>query len=341
MLYKKLETHNTLELRLQNCCKIYCQSDKKNLPSIINSDQTGFLKNRFIGENIRLLNYIINYTEKEELPGLLLFIDFEKAFDTIEWPFIEKTLKYYNFGDSLTSWIKLFYTDISSRIQNNGWSSDFFLLTTGVRQGCPLSPYLFLLCAEILGAAVRRDDEVKGIQTYGKECKVSQYADDTTLILNGSLSSVERSFSLLDAFALMSGLKVNYAKTEALWIGTSKNRTDKLLIKQNIKSGGAGSGAWTRGSMIAREKKFGRVRLSTNALKINMEDVPSIVTFENLSWSSSVNRLLLLFVLALVNLDLLWMESQTSWMGSLTAVSTCSHLMENLPKGFYWQALVL
>ena len=83
--------------------------------------------------------------------------------------------------------------------------------------------------------------------------------------------------------------------------------------------------------MIAREKKFGRVRLSTNALKINMEDVPSIVVIENLSWSSSVNRLLLLFILALMNLDLLWRESKTSWMESkrlveesLTAVSTCS-----------------
>ena len=105
--------------------------------------------------------------------------------------------------------------------------------------------------------------------------------------------------------------------------------------------GGAGSGVWTRGSMIAREKKFGRVRLSTNALKINMDDVPSIVVFENLSWSSSVNRLLLLFILTLVNLDLLWRESQTSWMESkrlveesLTAVSTCSHLVENLLKRF-------
>ena len=81
--------------------------------------------------------------------------------------------------------------------------------------------------------------------------------------------------------------------------------------------------------MIAREKKFGRVRLSTNGLKMNMEDVPSIVVIENLSWSSSVNRLLLLFILALVNLDLLWRESQASWMESkrlveesLTAVST-------------------
>ena len=141
---------NWRPITLLNCdykiaAKSIASRIKRTLPSIINSDQTGFLKNRFIGENIRLLNYIINYTDKEELPGLLLFIDFEKAFDTIEWPFIAKTLKYYNFGDSLISWIKLFYTDISNCIQNNGWSSDFFLLTRGVRQGCPLSPYLFFI----------------------------------------------------------------------------------------------------------------------------------------------------------------------------------------------------
>ena len=92
----------------------------------------------------------------------------------------------------------------------------------------------------------------------------------------------------------------------------------------DAKPGGAGSGVWTRGSMIAREKKFGRVRLTTNALKINMEDVPSIVVIDNLSWSSSVNRLLLLFILALVNLDLLWRESKRLVEESLTAVSTCS-----------------
>ena len=161
--------------------------------------------------------------------------DFEKAFDTLEWPFIKKTSKYFNFGDSLISWITLFYTEISSCIQNNGWSSDFFLLTRGVRQECPLSPYLFLLCAEIFGTAVTRDDEVKGIyDIYDKECKVCQYADSTTLILNGSQSSIERSFLLLDAFAQVSGLKVNYEKTEALWISTHKNRTDKLIKKSTI-----------------------------------------------------------------------------------------------------------
>ena len=169
------------------------------------------------------------------LPGLLLFIDFEKVFDTLQWTFIEKTLKYYNFGNSLFSWIKLFYTDISSSIQNSGWTSDFFNLSRGVRQGCPLSPYIFILCAEILGTAIRRDKLIYGIKISDKECKVSQYADDTTLILDGTKPLIERSFLLLDIFAKLSGLKVNYEKTEALGIGSFKNRTDKLAIKENIK----------------------------------------------------------------------------------------------------------
>ena len=196
---------------------------RKVLPKIINNDQTGFLKGRFIGENIRLIDSIINYTNTEKIPGLLLFVDFEKAFDSIEWSFIEKTLKYYNFGTSLVTSVKVFYTDISSCVMNNGWSSDFFNLGRGVREGCPLSPYLLILCAEILSNTVRKHNEVRGIKIFHTECKLSQYADDTTMILDGSKSSFLRSLYLLDAFASTSGLKVNYEKTEALWIGASKS----------------------------------------------------------------------------------------------------------------------
>ena len=60
------------------------------IPKIINNDQTGFLKGRFISENIRLIHGIINHTESNKIPGLLLFLDFEKAFDTVEWPSIWK-----------------------------------------------------------------------------------------------------------------------------------------------------------------------------------------------------------------------------------------------------------
>ena len=136
---------------------------KKVLPDLINSDQTGFLKGRSTGENARIIDSIIASAESQNISGILLFIDFEKAFDTLEWNFIEKTLRYYNFGDSLITWVELFYNDISSCIQNNGWASAFFNLTRGVRQGYPLPPYLFILCVEILGKAIRKHDQIKGI----------------------------------------------------------------------------------------------------------------------------------------------------------------------------------
>ena len=208
---------------------------KKFLPALINNDQTGFQKNRFIGENIRLIDSVINYTREKKIPGLLLFVDFEKAFDSLEWSFCDKSLKYFNFGPSLIAWIKLFYTDITSSVQNNGWSSDFFNLNRGVRQGCPLSPYLFLLCVEVLGNKVRNDNQIKGIKVMNTECKLSQYADDTTMILDGSKPSFTRAISVLDEFALVSGLKVNYEKTECLWIGTRLFSPDVYFSGKPIK----------------------------------------------------------------------------------------------------------
>ena len=166
-----------------------------------------------IGENIRLVDSVINYANI--IPGLLLFIDFEKAFDSLEWSFIEKTLNYYNFGSSLVAWIKLFYTDISSCVQNNGWTFDFLSLSHGVRQGCPLSPYLYFVCRGIRKFR-QNDTRIQGIKILDTECKISQYADDTTFILDGSQSSFSRSLYLVDTFTLISGLEVNYEKTEAL-----------------------------------------------------------------------------------------------------------------------------
>ena len=130
---------------------------KTVLPSIINPDQTGFLKGRFIGENIRLIDGVIDYTEFKGIPGLLLFVDFEKAFDTLEWSFIVKTLHYYNFGPSFISWVKTFYSNASGTIQNNGWSSEFFPLSRGVRQGCPLSPYLLFYVQKYLAQLLEKN----------------------------------------------------------------------------------------------------------------------------------------------------------------------------------------
>ena len=122
------------------------------------------------------------------------------------------------------TWFKLFYNNISSCIQNNGWSSEFFSLSRGVRQECPLSPYLYILCAEVLANTVRKDENIRGINIANVECKLSQYADDTTIILDGFELSLSRTLLLLDNYAMSSGFKINYEKTEALWKGSCKDR---------------------------------------------------------------------------------------------------------------------
>ena len=81
---------------------------KHVLSNLIDNDQTGFLKGRFIGENIRLVDGIIKHAAAKNIPGLLLFLDFEKTFDTVEWSFIQKTLKHFNFCPSTMNWIRLF-----------------------------------------------------------------------------------------------------------------------------------------------------------------------------------------------------------------------------------------
>ena len=80
---------------------------KIHLDKLINNDQTGFIKGRFIGENIRLIYDLMQYTEENNIPGLLLLIDFEKAFDSLSWTFVNKTLSLFNFGKYIKRWFNI------------------------------------------------------------------------------------------------------------------------------------------------------------------------------------------------------------------------------------------
>ena len=114
---------------------------------------------------------------------------------------------------------------------NNGTSSNFFVLERGVRQGDPLSPYLFIVAVETLAIAIRQNAAIRGIVTGREETKLLQYADDTTAVL-ADTDSAKVLFKLLDLFEDISGLKINSTKTEGMWIGSSKeNRTKPLGIK--------------------------------------------------------------------------------------------------------------
>lgn len=102
----------------------------------------------------------------------------------------------------------------------NGIISEYFYPERGCRQGDPISPYLFLLCAEILGILIRNEKDIKGINIDGEEYKISQYADDTSIIMDGTPQSYDGILRVLDFFAQVSGLKINFTKTKMVWIGS-------------------------------------------------------------------------------------------------------------------------
>ena len=197
--------------------------------------RVGFLRGRFIGENIRLIDSVMNNTVVKKIPGLLLFLDFEKAFDTLEWSFIQKTLISFGFGPSIFQWFKTCYNNTESCILNNGWASNFFLVHRGVRQSCPISPYLFILSAEILPKAIPKCVDIRGLLVKDTEIKLNQYADDTTLILDGSEKSLsEAALKILESFEKVSGLRLSSKKTEALWIGSFAGKSEKLRPERDF-----------------------------------------------------------------------------------------------------------
>ena len=101
---------------------------KSVLPLIINMDQTGFMADRSSSDSIRLVYDVLKYAYKNKKPGILLLIDFEKAFDSIAWSFLEKVVSFFNFGPMISKWIKLFITDIMSCVIVNGMPSSWFNL---------------------------------------------------------------------------------------------------------------------------------------------------------------------------------------------------------------------
>ena len=106
----------------------------------------------------------------------------------MEWEFLIESLKKFNFGRDFLQWVKTFYNSIQSCVINNGVSSNFFTLERGVRQGDPLSPYLFIIAVETLAIAIRQKESIKGITIGTEETKLLQFADDTTAVLADSSS---------------------------------------------------------------------------------------------------------------------------------------------------------
>ena len=168
--------------------------------------------------------------------------DFEAAFDSLSWEFMLRVLKSYNFGPHFRNLISTIYLSDANfaRIMFNGHLGQKVFLGCGVRQGDPVSGYLFNLAMNILANQIKQSHMLTGVNlSENHEVRITQYADDTVLFLNDTQSSLRGALSELSTFSTFSGLNLNIEKTSCLPIGLNEQQysTDAFGVKwvQQIK----------------------------------------------------------------------------------------------------------
>ena len=188
----------------------------KVIGSTIHLDQSGFIPDRYSSDNIRLLINLQYLVHDSTHPTIALSLDAAKAFDCVEWDYLFETLKRFGFGENFITWIKTLYDTPYASVLTNGLISDPFQLHRSTRQGCPLSPGLFILALEPLAQKLRNNVDIHGITVGNEQHKLLLYADDMLLLLTQPEKSIPVLLNCIEEFTLLSGYRINWDKSEAM-----------------------------------------------------------------------------------------------------------------------------
>ncbi|CAI5993344.1 unnamed protein product [Closterium sp. NIES-65] len=188
--------------------KVLANRLKQELHHIISKEQHGFIPGRSLADAVALVADAIEVADNDGEDWYLFLVDFQKAYDTVSRPFLFKTLEKPGLPGQFVKWTAGLHKGSGTRLAINGWLGERVEMQRGVRQGCPLAPYLFLCALEPLCAEIRKRG--LGIKAEGGEAvSYVGYADDTSLILNGE-AHLQAAAGALDWFGELSG----YTSTE-------------------------------------------------------------------------------------------------------------------------------
>lgn len=203
---------------------------KEILPLMISKSQSAFLPGRLLAENVLLATDLVNgYNTQSLSPRGMLKVDLRKAIDCVRWDFILASLKALAIPDSYIRLTSECLSTASFSDSFNGGSGGFFKSTKGIRQGDPLSPYLFVLAMECLSRLLfsRYEAGTIGYHPRTAELEISHlmFADDVMVFFDGTSNSLHGISECLDDFASWSGLHMNTAKTELFTSGVDQSET--------------------------------------------------------------------------------------------------------------------
>jgi len=194
---------------------------------IIRPTQTAFIPGRNIIEDAVILHETIHELHNKKQDGIIFKINFEKAYDKVRWEFLQQTLRMKGFSEQWCNWIKHFTQGGNVGIKVNDQQGAYFQTRKGLRQGDPLSPLLFNIVVDILPlliARAKQEGQVEGVIPHLVDDGLSilQYADDTIIFMSHDMEKARNMKYLLYVFEQLSGLKINFHKSEIFCIGKAK-----------------------------------------------------------------------------------------------------------------------
>lgn len=160
--------------------------------------------------------------------GMLLSLDMHKAFDSLSWDYLLQTLERFGFGHNFLTIVKTLCSDPIAKLSIRGDQSDYIAIRRGTRQGCPLSPLLFILALEPLAIKLRQNLNIQGIPCGGRVHKCFLFADDILMYLSSPLASIPNLLRELEMFTTLSGLRINQSKSQALNLTIDKATINTL-----------------------------------------------------------------------------------------------------------------
>jgi hypothetical protein len=207
--------------------KLMAHRVQRSLGKVINADQAGFVRGRALADNLSIMRAILQQAQDERAPqpadGAIVLIDFRKAYDTIDRDFLRYALLAFGYPSTFITVVDTVHAGTTARFLVNGELSAQFDIVTGIRQGCPLAPLLFLIAAETLKHALDQNPRIRGVRLRGHHQDhvhtFSAFVDDSVVYLE-QRDMVTALDQTLQAFSAVSGLQAQPHKSHAIVLDT-------------------------------------------------------------------------------------------------------------------------